>query len=269
VVGRQVTQLRKDNKYLRAALEGQRAERQKILSEYTQLRAEFAAVQQGYQQDLAHYQTQLQELTDERNQLRETQQALEDRSQELQKAFQDTVQEEAQKLMQEAAEAAIRSPENASPLVQDAVRTVELHVRKEEDKHLFEALYLKREVQRMAEFLEQERQQLQKEQQQLISFQFSVREQANARRKLLEERLYARQRVFSIVMSFALLALFIVLEFVCLALFRPPEVGSVALSILIPIVVCILLRIVLATPLSLLKVMYTSAPHRRRVKAQT
>ncbi len=264
VLGRQVTQLRKDNKHLRAALEGQRAEMQRTLNDNTQLRSELTVAQQ----DLAHYQTQLQELTDEQKQLNEAQQALEDRYQALQKGFQDTVQEEAHKLMQEATEAAIRSPEDASPLVQDAVRTVTLHVRQEEDKHLIETLYLKREVKRMAEFLEQERQQLQKEQQQLISFQFSVREQANTRRKLLEERLYARQKVFSIATSVALLALFITLEFVCLALFQTPFVGSVALSILLPIVVCILLRIVLATPLGLLKTMYMSAPHKRRVKAQ-
>jgi chromosome segregation ATPase len=267
--GRQMTQLRKDNKHLRMALEDQRAEVQKLLSQITQLRSEFTVAHQGYQEDLAHYQTQLQELTDERNQLSETQQASEDRYQALEKAFQDTVQEEAHKLMQEATEAAIRSPEHVSPLLQEVVKTVELHVRQKEEKLLTEALCLKREVQRMAEFLEQERLQLQKEQQQLISFQLSVREQANARRKLLEERLYARQRVFSIVMSFALLALFIILEFACLALFHTPAVGSVALSILIPIVVCILLRIVLATPLSLIKTIYMGAPHKRRVKAQT
>ena len=110
--------------------------------------------------------------------------------------------------------------------------------------------------------------QLQKEQQQLVSFQLSVREQANTRHKLIEERLHARQRVFSILTSLALLALFIVLEFVCLALFQTPFVGSVALSILLPIVGCVLLRILLETPLDLLKTIYTSAPHKRRVKAQ-
>jgi hypothetical protein len=270
--GRQMAQLRKENRYLRAALEEQQTELQKAQREYTQLRSEFdheiAIVHQGHQQDLAYYQTQLQELMDERNQLSEKQQALEDHYQELQKSLQDTVHQEACKLMQEATEAAIRSPETASPLIQDVVKTVELHVRQEEEKHLIETLYLKREVQRMAEFLEQERQKLQKEQQQLLSFQLSVREQAKTRQKLLEERLHARQRVFSSLTSLALLAFFIILEFVCLALFQTPFDGSVALSILIPIVACILLRMVLATPLDLLKTMYTSAPHRRRVKAQ-
>jgi hypothetical protein len=269
--GRQMAQLRKENRYLRAALEEQQTELQKVQREYTQLRSELdqeiAIVHQGHQQDLAYYQTQLQELMDERNQLSEKQQALEDHYQALQKSFQDTLQEEACKLMQEATEAAMRSPETVSPLVQSVVKTVELQVRQEEEKHLIETLYLKREVQRMAEFLEQESQNLQKEQQQLLSFQLSVREQAKTRQKLLEQRLHTRQRVFSSLTSFALLAFFVILEFVCLALFQTPFVGSVALCILIPVVVCILLRIALATPLDLVKTMYTSAPHRRRVRA--
>jgi len=270
---RQMAQLRKENKNLHAALEEQRTEMQKVMREYRQLRAEFdheiAVIHEGHQQDLAYYQTQLQELMDERNQLSEKQKALEDRYQALQASFQDTVQEEAHKLMQEATEAAIQSPETVPTLVQDIVKTVESHVRQEEEKHLIEALYLKREVKRMVDVLEQERQQLQKEQQKLISLQFSAREQANVRQKLLEERLHTRQRVFSLLTSFALLAFFIVLEFICLAVFQTPFAGSVALSILLPIVACILLRIVLETPLDHLKLIYTSAPHRRRAKAQT
>ena len=270
VAWRQVTQLRKENRHLHAVVDRQSTELQKLLSEYTQLRSEFdheiAAIHENHQHDLAFYQTQLQELMHERNQLSETQQTLEEQYQDLQKSFQETIQEEVHKLMREAAEAAIQMPENAPLLVQDVVKTVELHLRQEEDKRLVEALYLKREVQRMADFLEQERQQLQRDQQQLLSFQLSVREQAHTRQKLLEDRLYARWKVISVVTSFSLLALFIVLEFVCLALFHTRVVGSVALSIIVPVVACILLRIVLATPLGLLKTMYMSAPHKRRVK---
>lgn len=273
VAWRQVAQLRKENMYLRAALEGQRAETQKILGEYTQLRSELdheiAELREGQQQNLASYQTQLQELTNERNQLSETLQVLEDRYQALEKSFQDTVQEEAHKLMQEVAEVAMRSPDNAPPLLQDVVKTVEAHLRQEEDKHLIEALSLKRKVQQMVDLLEQERQQLQQEQQQLLSFQLSVREQAAARQKLLEERFRARQKVTSFITSFSLLALFVILEFICLALFRTPFAGSVALSIVIPIVVCILLRMIVLTPtFKLLRTMYASAPRRRRVKVQ-
>lgn len=270
---RQVAQLRKENMHLRAALESKRMEMQKILNESTQSQSELdheiALVHQGHQQDLAYYQTQLQELMDERNQLSEKQQALEERYQALQQSFQETVQEEAHKLMQEAAEAAIRSSEYASPLIQDVIKTVEWRVRQEEDKHLIEALYLKREVRRMTEFLEQEHQQLQQEQQQFLSFQLKIREQANTRQQLHEQRLSTHQKVVSLVTSLSLLTLFIILEFICLALFHAPAVGSVTLSILLPIVVCILLRMALETPLNSLKAIYQSAPHKRRVKAQT
>lgn len=271
VTWRQMAQLRTENKHLRAALEEQQAEMRKIQHEYAQSRSqpnnELAAVHEGHRQDLVYYQTQLQGLMDERNQLSEKQQALEDRYQALQQSVQDTIQEEAHKLVQETIEEALRSPETVTPLVQDIVKTVESHVRREEEKHLIEALYLKREVKRLADVLEQEQQKLQKEQQHLISLQLSAREEANKRQKLLEERLHVRQRVFSVLTSCALLALFIVLEFVCLALFHAPAVGVVSLSILIPVVACILLRIVLETPLEHLKMIYTSAPHRRRIKA--
>ena len=272
VAWRQVVQLRKENTHLRVALENQRTEMQKVLSASTQLQSEFdhetALVHQGHQQDLAYYQKQLQALMDERNQLSEKQQALEERYQALQQSFQDTVQAEAHKLMQEAAEAAILSPEHASPLVQDVVKTVELHVRQEEDKHLAEALYLKREVQRMADFLQQERQKLRQEQQQFLSFQLSVREQTDLRQKLHEKRLSTHQQAISLATSFSLLVVFIILEFICLALFHVPAIGSVTLSILIPVIVCILLRTVLAHPLSFLKTMHLGAPHKRRAKAQ-
>jgi hypothetical protein len=171
--------------------------------------------------------------------------------------------------MQEAAETAIRSPDHASPLIQDMVKAVELHVRQEEDKHLLEALYLKSEVMRMADLIGKERQQLQQEQQQLLSFQLSIREQATVRQKLLEQRLHTRQKITSALTSLSLLALFIILEFVCLALFQTPAAGSVTLSILIPIGVCILLRMITLTPpFKFLKLIYTSAPHKRRAQAQ-
>src|SRR5579864_2640735 len=238
---RQVAQLRKENTHLRATLEGQRAEIHKLLSESTQsqseLEHEIELVHQGHQQDLTYYQTQLQELMDERNQLSAKQQVLEERYQALQQSFQDTVREEAHKLMQEAAEAAIHSPESASPLMQDIVKTVELHVRQEEDKHLIEALYLKREVQRMIKYLENERQQLQQEYQQFLSFQLKIREQANTRQKIHEERLLKQEKVISLVTSLSLLVLFIVFEFICLALFSAPAVGEVSLYILVPIIV--------------------------------
>lgn len=270
VAWRQVTQLRKENRHLHATLEGQRAELQKVVSEYEQLQAgynnEIAIIHQGHQQDILYYQTQLQELMYDRNQIAQNLQNLEEHYQQLQDLFGSTVQAEANRLVEEGIELALQSPESVSLQVQTAVKTIAAHLRKEEDKHLIEALYLKREVQRMADLLQQERQQLQQEQQQLLQFQVSLREQADARKKILEERHKIRGRVVSIFTSFALLASFIILEFVCLALFHVQVVGSIALSIILPIVACILLQIILATPLPMLKTIYTGAPHKRRVK---
>jgi Fe2+ transport system protein B len=257
VAWQQVAKLRKENMHLRALVEGQRTEMKRVLSEHQQLQTELeesVEANQSREQELANYQAQLQEL--------------EERYQTLETSFQDTVEGEAHKLMQEAAETALQSPDDASPLVQDVVKTVKLHLKKEEDKHLIEALCLKREVQRMADFLEQEHKQLQQEREQLISFQASVREQESLRQKLHKERLSTHQKVISLLTSLALLALFIVLEFVFLALFHTPFAGPVAWSIIIPIVVCLLLRIALATPINTLKLIYKSAPHKRPVNVQ-
>ncbi len=69
------------------------------------------------------------------------------------------------------------------------MKTLELQVRQEEDKHLVEALYLKREVQRMAAILDQERQQIEEERHNLLVMQNTAREQAELRQKTLQARL--------------------------------------------------------------------------------
>lgn len=102
VAWRQMAQLRKENRYLRASLEEQRAEMIKVQREYAQLRSELdhaiAIVHEGHQQDLTYNQTQLQELMDERNQLSETIQVVTERYQALLKLFQDRIQEEIEHL---------------------------------------------------------------------------------------------------------------------------------------------------------------------------
>jgi hypothetical protein len=60
--------------------------------------------------------------------------------------------------------------------------------------------------------------------------------------------------------------LLIVLQFLCLNLFRVPVASNLSLALITPIVVCVVLAIALATPITTIKYIYTGAPHKKRVK---
>jgi len=270
VAWRQVMQLREENRRLRFDLDEVQTELQRLVTDYKALQAEFereaSIIHNGHQQEIEHYQNQLSEAMAERDRLREAQQQLEQRYQDLYHSFQETVDEEAHKMVSEATKTLTLSPDSRPVLLQEMMETVESQVRRVEDKHLVEALYLKREVERMARQMEQKQRQLDQELQNLLSMQLTVREQAKLRMNVLHARLHARWAVKSISTTLGILALLIVLQFVCLALFHVQVGSNLSLSLITPIVACIILALVLATPINMIKHFYTGAPHKRRVK---
>jgi chromosome segregation ATPase len=270
VAWRQVMQLREENRRLRFDLDEAQTELQRLVADYKALQAEFereaSIIHNGHQQEIEHYQNQLSEATAERDRLRETQQQLEQRYQDLYHSFQEAVDEEARKMVSEATKTLTLSPDSRPALLQEMMETVESQVRRVEDKHLVEALYLKREVERMAEQMEQKQRQLDQELQNLLAMQLTVREQAKLRMKVLHSRLHARWTVKSVSTTLGVLALLIVLQFVSLALFHVQIGSSLSLSLITPIVVCVILALILATPINMIKHFYTGAPHKRRVK---
>jgi chromosome segregation ATPase len=272
VAWRQVMQLREENRRLRFDLDEAQTELQRLVADYKALQAEFereaSIIHNGHQQELEHYQSQLNEATAERDRLREAQQQLEQRYQDLYHSFQEMVDEEARKMVSEATKTLTLSPDSRPVLLQEMMETVESQVRRVEDKHLVEALYLKREVERMAEQMEQKQRQLDQELQNLLSMQLTVREQAKLRMKVLHSRLHARWTVKSVSTTLGVLALLIVLQFVSLALFHIQIGSSLSLSLITPIVVCVILALILATPINMIKHFYTGAPHKRRVKEE-
>jgi hypothetical protein len=272
VAWRQVMQLREENRRLRFDLDEAQTELQRLVADYKALQAEFereaSIIHNGHQQEIEHYQNQLSEATIECDRLREAQQQLEQRYQDLYHSFQETVDEEARKMVSEATKTLTLSPDSRPALLQEMVETVESQVRRVEDKHLVEALYLKREVERMAEQMEQKQRQLDQELQNLLSMQLTVREQAKLRMKVLHSRLHARWTVKSVSTTLGVLALLIVLQFVSLAFFHVQIDSNLSLSLITPIVVCVILALVLATPINMIKHFYTGAPHKRRVKEE-
>jgi hypothetical protein len=156
------------------------------------------------------------------------------------------------------------SSDETAPWLRQLFNNAEARMHLSSDKQLAELLYLKREVKRMVGSLEQERQQLSEERQHVIALQQSVREQATLREKALNARLRARWRVVSVSTSVGLLALLVVLQFVCLTLFHVPAVTGLTLALLTPIIICVGFAFVLASPMAHFKTFYEGVP--RRIK---
>jgi hypothetical protein len=256
----QARQFREDNEYLRPLLEQQRAEMQLLTSKYNDLKDDFnteiASIHHSHQQELAHYQHHLQNIGAENNRLHDAYEELEDRYQELFHNFQECVEEEAQKMIMEATQTVLESPEDP-PLFPDFVKAIEQYRRQEEDKSLAEALYLKREVYRIAQLLEHERQQLKDEYQQLLTQQDHMQKKV----ELHQNALQARWKMVSVVASLGLVASLVIFQFVFLSLFQVHLTAAVSLSIMAPILLCFLFLVV-ATPI-LLRHTYSSTPHKK------
>ncbi len=269
IAWRQVIQLREENRHLRFELEEKRTEMQQLLAEYNALQAHFdqeaTGIHSGYQQEREQYQSHLQALMDERNRLQGAYTDLECRYMNLYHTFQDAVEEEAHKMVTEAAQTIELSPASAPMLFQDVMKTIELHVRQEEDKHLVEALYLKREVQRMAALLERERQQIEEERRNLLVRQNTAREQIELRQKTLQAGLRSRWKVRSIIVTIGMIVLLVTLQFLFLNLAHIKVAAEISFLLLLPIIICSLLGFVLSGPFSRARDIYFGASHKKKV----
>ena len=268
VAWRQVGQLREENRRLRFELEDVQKELQQLTADYKalQFESEASVIPGGQQQEIKHSHDDLLAVMEERDRLKETLQQLELRYQDLYHSFQDAAEEEAQKMVAEATHTLELPSEDRPALLQDMVETVETQVRRTESKHLLEALYLKREVQKILDQMQQKNRAFDQELKNLLSMQQTAREQAKMRQKVLHSRLHARWTVKSVSTTLGVLFLLVILQFLCLNLFHVQVVAALSLSLITPIVLCVILAIVLATPINMIKHVYTGAPHKKRVK---
>ena len=108
IAWRQVIQLREENRHLRFELEDQRKEMQQLLTAYNSLQMQFdqeaTSIHGGYEQEREQYQSHVQALMEERNHLQEKYSDLERRYMDLYHTFQDAVEEEAHKMVTDAAQ---------------------------------------------------------------------------------------------------------------------------------------------------------------------
>jgi hypothetical protein len=242
---RQVAQLREENKRLRWELD----EMQRLLLQQknaqVQLVREIATIHSGHQQEIEQYEIHLREMIDECNQLQEANRELERRYQELYHSFQDTVEEEAGKLVEEAARTLVLSPDHTPALLRDVAKTLEFQVKQTEDQHVAELLSLMRQAQHKADLLEQElafeREKIAAERQNIIRLQSSISEQAQLRYTTIRKHLRAQWTMGVTFITTAALMLFtiLVLTFVALKM-------NVDVAVFLSLVICIGLAYFLA-----------------------
>jgi predicted nucleic acid-binding Zn-ribbon protein len=268
--GRQVVQLRDENKRLRSELAELRGEMQRLVAEHTAMQGHFerevSVIHSGHLQELEQTQRHLQEVTKERNRFQESYRKMEHRYQELYSNFQVALEEETEKMLSEAAQTLIISPENAPAVLRGAVKTIELQVRQDEDQQLGAAHGLKDEFRRITSRLEQEQSALEEERQTLLRMQNSAREQAELRHKTLQERLRARWTTALAFLTTGVLVLLVVLQYLFLFLLRVRISNTISIALLAPIVLCVLLAIVFSRPFATMRHFYKSAPQKKKVQ---
>ncbi len=256
IAWRQLIQLREENKRLRWEL--------------AEIARDIEVMRSQDQQEINYYQTQLQAALASQERAQEEYYQIENRYQELIHTFKSAVEEEANKIVDEAARTIELTPGNRPAEVNDVVKTVELRVRQVEDKHAAEALYLMRQAQRKASKLEQElaieREQIAAERQNLHNLQNSAREQAELRKRVVEDRLRAQYTLSLALMTTVLLLLLPIMQ-VTLFSFLHVQVTQEDLAILFaPIIICAVLAAIFARLRSSTRMITTSVPHKKAEK---
>ncbi len=251
---RQMMQLREENKRLRWEL----ASYEKDLEET-----------HGNQQlEMEQLQLQVQELTEERNKAKDALVQLEHRYQELYHTFQSEVEEEAERMVEEAARTLVLTPENRPTTRTDLLKTVELHVRQAEDRQTAEALYLMRQAQRKAAQLEQElfaeRQQIAIERQNIHNIQQSAREQAQLRQRMITERLRARYTLTLTLMTSVLLILLPIFQVIVFSFLHIPLTPPTIFALFAPLLLCFLLAALFSYLRSNTRLIVESTPHKQK-----
>lgn len=265
--------LRQESRRLRPELEALRSEREQLVARLSALQKEFdenvATIHSGHLHETEHYERHLRELMEEHNRLQAAHLELGQHYQELHHSFQSTVQEEACKRVAEAARALEHSPEEVPPLLADVIKILEPRTRQEEEQHLLEILSLKREVKRLAEQLEQERLQLEAERQQVAVMRQTAYEQAKLRQTVLQTRLNVRWTARFAAVTTTVLFLLVILQILFLGFFRVHISALISLSLIAPIVVCIIAAVLLAYPSSMMNRIRASLPRKKAVKGGT
>ena len=242
---RQVAQLREENRRLQHEIEVLQSRIAQYSAAEAQFEQEVETIHQAHQLEIDEYQSHLREMMDELNQKQQAYQEMEQRYQELYHSFQDAVEEEAGKLVTEAAQTMVLSPEHTPPILHDVIKTLEFQVKQTEDQHVAELMALMRQVQRKNELLErelaQERENLFNEKQKVFEEQQRIREQGELRKKMIES--YLRT---SFAMKVASLTTAMLLIYAITALWLDKTMKfNIYWSLSLPLIICAVLAFII------------------------
>jgi DNA repair exonuclease SbcCD ATPase subunit len=240
-----IRQLRAENKRLRWQLD----ELQHLIYQHKQTQAqlekEIDTIHRSHQDVIEQYEMNLREMIDERNQLQETKREWEQRYQELYHSFHDTVEEEANKMVEEAARTLVLSPEHTPALLRDVAKTLEFQTKQTEDQHVAELLSLMRQAQYKAVMLEQElaneREKIAIERQNLLALQHSISERAQFRYDTMRKHLQTRWTLILTLMAAVLILLVPIFQLMFLSIKAP-----LAFALFAPVVICVALAFLFA-----------------------
>ena len=242
---RQITQLREENRRLRWKMD----EQQHLLNQYRQtqeqLEQEIYNLKSNKQNEIEQYEIHLREAIDDLNQLEANYQELKRRYEDLDHSFHENVSQEASKIVEEAANTIILTPEHTPPLLRDVAKTVELHMKQTEDQHVAELLALIRQAQYKADLLElelaNEREKIAEERQNLLDQQASISEQAQYRFTTMQKHLQAHWTLVLTLMAALLLILVPIFQLVFVAMKVPLDI-----AIFMPVLICIFIAFLIA-----------------------
>lgn len=229
--------LREENLQLRKELEALQEQLETDRGAVDQLESEIETIHNAHQQEIEQYQQHLRDMMEERNQMQDINQQLEQQYQDLYSSFQDAVEDEASKMVQEAAQTLILTPDRAPALLNDVVKTLETQARQTEDQRTAELLTIMRQVQYKAEELEREvereREELAAERERLHTLRTNVSVQAQERYQAERARLRARWTAGLTFVSMSLFALMVVLELILDNMKVP-----FAITLFLPLAIC-------------------------------
>jgi hypothetical protein len=242
---RQITQLREENKRLRWKIDEQRHLLNQYMQAQEQLEQEIHTLKSNKQNEIEQYEIHLREAIEELNQLEANYQELKRRYNDLDHSFHENVSQEANKMIEEAANTIILTPEHTPPLLRDVAKTVELHMKQTEDQHVAELLALIRQAQYKADLLElelaNEREKISEERQNLLDQQASISEQAQYRFTTMQKHLQAHWTLVLTLMAALLLILVPIFQLVFVAMKVPLYIAIIA-----PVVICIFIAFLIA-----------------------
>ncbi|HVU66467.1 MAG TPA: hypothetical protein VHD63_05035 [Ktedonobacteraceae bacterium] len=241
----QATHLREENQRLRREVEELQEQLATYQSSMDLLDNEIETIHRDHRQEVEQYQQHLREMMEERNQMQEVNQHLEQRYQELYRSFQDAVEEEAGKMVKEAAQTLVLSPEHTPALLGDVVKTLEVQMRQTEDQRTAELLAVMRQAQYKSELLEQEmareRSELTAERENLLQLRERINQQAQQRYQVERVRLRARWTTALMFTALLMLCLLVTLETIFESFGLAP-----AIDIFVPLGICMVLTYLIA-----------------------